>query len=509
MLFRSLIAAAVIAFSSVVSLAQGHVHLSYDASCAPTVLHGTTPVSTAGTTTGGIQEAIAYAETNHAALVGDGCADFVPVSSTIAIGSTRAQHYQFRGLLLRSSAAGPALKFDAPVFVRFDWSGHIEYVGGGDEVVLLDPHTQAPGIFGTAGGGRIHKFGHIHLPFLYVAGGEPTTVVRIKADGGSTVDKRIVIDGVHCGLIAKYGIELMNPVSNPSVSGSTAENFVDFGFIGACTEVGLKIGNSPIDHQVIPVNSTHWKGAINSDGPGKMRAYVETFAEHDFLDIRAMSINAGGAEYGVIFGASARGNVATMPQIQADYPVWFQAGSSHNQVTAPHMLAVVGPPINDGAASNLVNGAVFTPPANFEGTSGAPAGSTALGTFTYVDRSWQIDNGKTATKLWLNTTTAGTYPLKLVRRDPNVPNIYDVVASQSITHGGSGLESITLGSAYAVANDGLEYFVGVYTTGANHPTLDNKARSYIAADATGNGVTMTEQAAQSGWHVLAVGVTYQ
>jgi Carbohydrate esterase, sialic acid-specific acetylesterase len=144
---------------------------------------------------------------------------------------------------------------------------------------------------------------------------------------------------------------------------------------------------------------------------------------------------------------------------------------------------------------------------HIETTAGTPSGSVNMATFTYVDRSWAVDNGKTVTKFWLYTTTPSAHPIKLVRR--NSAGNYDVVAQSIVPHFGGGWQSVALETPYAVANDGKEYYVGVYTAGTSHPSLDNKARSYTSADASGSGVTMTEQAAQSGWHVLAVGVTYQ
>lgn len=141
-----------------------------------------------------------------------------------------------------------------------------------------------------------------------------------------------------------------------------------------------------------------------------------------------------------------------------------------------------------------------------ETTSGTPSGSINMATFFYVDRSWAVNNGATVTHLWLYTTTPGAYPIKLVRR--NSAGNYDVVAQSIIAHFGGGWQRVALETPYAVASDGKEYYVGLYTAGVNHPAIDLKARAYSASNVTGNGVTLTEQAANSGWYVLPVGVTY-
>ncbi len=333
----------------------GHVHLQYTDLGAPVLEdHTGVPLSTVGTTTKGIQEAINFAETNHRALVVDGWSDFVEVTGGLKINSTRAQHYEFRGLLLRSSAEVPALTFDAPVFIGFDWKGHIEYVGSAQEAVRFDAQTQAPGIFGTAGGGVIHKFGDIHLPHIYVPEAGPEAVVRFAAaTGGAPLSNmRLKIDGIHGGLVVPYGILVMTPTPQiPLVNRSMDGNLIDFGHIAACTSVGLQVGSGPIDHQHGPVNTNHWIGSIAADNPNggaPMTAYVGTFAEDEIYDIRSMSIDAGTCQWGVAFGSTAKGCLARMPQIQADNSVAF--GGVSCKVYAPNIIG--GPPVGNGVNGN-------------------------------------------------------------------------------------------------------------------------------------------------------------
>lgn len=326
---------------------SGHVHLFYDSLGTPTIEK---PdgwlLSTAGTTTAGIQEAINFAETNHVPLIVDGWSGAVEVTGGIKINSTTAQHYEFRGLWLKSSASIAALTIDAPVLVRFSWSGLIEYVGTGTEAVLFDPQNPAPGIFGTAGEGRIAKFGHLHFPTVYVSAGTAQAVVRFRSNNHQIHNQRIFFDAIHGGLIAQYGIYVMNPAPvQPKGVNCFAENYIDFKYISGVTSVGLQIGSGPIVQLEGPLLGNHWVGSIAA--ATNMIAYVGSFADHEILDIRSMSIDAGTVQYGAAF--QGHGNIARMTQIQATNSIAF--GGTKNKVYAPD-TGTSGPPIGAGLNGN-------------------------------------------------------------------------------------------------------------------------------------------------------------
>ena len=344
----------------------GHIHLQYDDAGAPILEdHHGTGVAIPDVTAGGIAEAIALAESLRRPLIADGWSDPVPLSRRIRFGSTCGLHYEFRGLSVISSAPEAALSFDAPVFPRIDWSGLFTYIGTGTEAVLFDPQTQAPGIFGTAGGGRIHKHGQIHLPFVYVdkdhipPGQAPTSVYRFRDNNHALVDMRIIMDGVHGGQITPRCITVENPGTDAVNDNAFGECDIDFGFLGGFTLVGLQAGMSDIDHTKTPMVATNWKGAINADGAlnadgsvntlHKITAYVATFAEHDDYDIRSMSVNVGGAQYGMLCNSSAVGCTGKLPQIQADNSVYF--GGSKCVFLAPD-IGPSGPAIGLGVNGN-------------------------------------------------------------------------------------------------------------------------------------------------------------
>lgn len=85
--------------------------------------------------------------------------------------------------------------------------------------------------------------------------------------------------------------------------------------------------------------------------------------------------------------------------------------------------------------------------------NGAPTGSTAWGDITYFDRSWQADANSTVFKIAVHSATGGTFTLKIAERTG--AGNYTVLRSQSITHGGTGMEEITLVDPFEVPASGL------------------------------------------------------
>lgn len=449
----------------------------------------------------GLPEALAYANSsgNPPLTVycgGPGAPLSFPANYTLDIPASVGQKIAWSGCSLEfTNEAQPGVRADTVSYGAFVNTGNqIRYSGTGP-AVLLRPCTAIPSaevaiVYTTWTRNHAFDFGTI-----IATGGTPEALLKIDPTCNDSSDPFLASGVVtnlanpirfvgECRGRAKHALLLVSPVTGRQL---VAQNKFVF-YAETCTEEIIKIGGAGAFDTGL--GSNVYEGNPTKTVSG---AFPVVYTNAPFSYFRFNSANdesAGGTPYNFVFGPKAYANTVCTRQSFG----WTVALALDQNA-------------NPSQPNTFDCGIPTALPSNFEGTSGTPAGSTSMGSFTYVDRSWQVDNGRTVTKLWLNTTTAGTYPLKIVRR--NSAGNYDVVASQSITHGGGGLESITLGSAYAVANDGLEYFVGVYTTGASHPTLDNKARSYVAADAAGNGVTMTEQAAQSGWHILAVGVTYQ
>ena len=138
-----------------------------------------------------------------------------------------------------------------------------------------------------------------------------------------------------------------------------------------------------------------------------------------------------------------------------------------------------------------------------EGNAASPSGTIALGDFTYVDRSWQVDNDSTVVSMDVFSAAAGTFQCKLLLRTG--AGNYDVVVSESFSHPGGGWATHELSSPFAVPASGTYYAGGRCSTGGNGRIDGSPARSYKSGDVTGNGQTgFTEDAN----FVMGVRVTY-
>jgi hypothetical protein len=109
---------------------------------------------------------------------------------------------------------------------------------------------------------------------------------------------------------------------------------------------------------------------------------------------------------------------------------------------------------------------------------------------TYFDRSWQIDNNSTVTKIGVYATTPGTTTVKIAKR--NSTGNYDIVVSQTCNHPGTGWYDCTLTSPYVVPASGT-YLAGAYALSTPLYTTNTQvALSSVAGDKTGTGVAIAE-----------------
>lgn len=143
-----------------------------------------------------------------------------------------------------------------------------------------------------------------------------------------------------------------------------------------------------------------------------------------------------------------------------------------------------------------------------EYSAGNASGPITAGNFTYVDRSWALDPGKSVTGLTFYTLTAGTYTMVIMRRD--AAGSYEIMRAQNITHPGNGWPMPTSITPFLVPSDGKAYHLGVYTTGLSHMMFNNKLRSYFGGFVGSSGhVTMIEDGPGAGLYVLGVRAFYQ
>ena len=118
-------------------------------------------------------------------------------------------------------------------------------------------------------------------------------------------------------------------------------------------------------------------------------------------------------------------------------------------------------------------------------SSANPAGST-IGGYTFVERTWAVDNDKDVTHIGASSNVAFSCVLKILKR--NSAGNYDIVVSESHSHGGTGWEDHELASPFTVPSTG-EYHVALYFAAGPTIPANSTTRAYKAGDVTGTGQT--------------------
>jgi hypothetical protein len=126
-----------------------------------------------------------------------------------------------------------------------------------------------------------------------------------------------------------------------------------------------------------------------------------------------------------------------------------------------------------------------------------PTGSTAsLASYTLLDRTTAALNSVSIVSIGLSSNVAAAFTVKLAKR--NSAGNYDVVVSQTLSHGGGGFEDVTLSSPYAVPATGSYYFGGYTDSSTTMSTTAAVNRAYKAGNAgVGAGQAFTENSYQS------------
>jgi hypothetical protein len=119
-------------------------------------------------------------------------------------------------------------------------------------------------------------------------------------------------------------------------------------------------------------------------------------------------------------------------------------------------------------------------------TSSTPNTSGAGAGYTMFCREFAIDNSSTITEVGVYSTTATTIVVK-IGLDLGSGTSFDIVASQSFSHGGAGWEDVTLSTPVSIPASGT-YYAGFYCA-PNINAIGSVARSYKLGDITGTGQT--------------------
>lgn len=297
--------------------------LTWDNSAAPTLLDPTgASVSTRGTVTAGIQEAIACADLFGSPLIADGNQNAViAITGKIKFPARKYRHVEFRGLDLTSSAPIAAIEFDTHVASDISWTGRLNYTGPGPRAIWENPVSPVPGWFDQQ---VIHKYNTIKFPFTIIGAGSGATIIRERNPAvGAICNNRYFGAGYNGGLIAQFGIG----VKPPGAGQCDVQNEDYFGSIGACRLVGLQEGWGPMN-PLGPLGTNKFFGSITCDSPG-MICYYATFGILGQSEFMSCSINQGTVETGVIFNTGTDNNRITSPQIVASNKFQNNGGSGN------------------------------------------------------------------------------------------------------------------------------------------------------------------------------------
>jgi hypothetical protein len=104
--------------------------------------------------------------------------------------------------------------------------------------------------------------------------------------------------------------------------------------------------------------------------------------------------------------------------------------------------------------------------------------------FTNIDLTTALAASDVIAKVGFYSATAVTATIKIVKR--NSAGNFDVVVSESFSHGGTGWELKSLSSPYTVPGSG-SYYAGAYFAGSPRDVTGSVNRAFKAGDITGSG----------------------
>jgi hypothetical protein len=237
-------------------------------------------VSTAGSTTSGLQECVNAAQANkgnfQAICPSGGSSTPLFATTTVTFGPNIFSSYDLRGCTLQTSASTTGIQFDTfAQGVKFDWgAGSIIAGASMTDIVLVKPNTGDP-IFGS----KVSEGSYYHLPYIlgYGAGSAAATAhgFHINPNAQSTsafVNNIVIIDGID-GNAASLNVAIDLLIDNPTtVSNAVAQNWFNIPFLGNFDSIGIQeqtanpsIANSVLDNYWY-TNINNGNGAGTADG---------------------------------------------------------------------------------------------------------------------------------------------------------------------------------------------------------------------------------------------------
>lgn len=373
-----------------------------------------TTVSTAGTTTSGLQECINAMQTNKTGAMRAICPDTatpLTATTTVTFGPSAGYLYDMRGCSFTSTAAASAVVIDTMAQgSQIDWSSgyfHCQITGAaGRYCVDIKPSTVDP-----VNGGRVSSQSRISIPYINtdgggcVAGAIPA-ILHINPNAQTTsafVNNKLDVSGLDGNAVATCAATGAL-VDAPSVAANgVVQNVIWIGLVANFTVRGIdEGGGSAVNHSTQALATNEWHVAVNVGVTGTTDM-IRTSGFRDQWHLTSLSVNAGTCTNAVNL---VGGGSATTPTGASDNTFYSNQTDASSGCTNPianwtttFRNSFVGPGTITGTYTPVITCG-----------SGTMTTGTPTGRFSIISRQVYI---QLSISITTNGTCAGTLNLSL------------------------------------------------------------------------------------------------
>lgn len=389
-------------------------------------------VTTAGTTTCGIQEALNYAYPANLSIEFFGRGNATPCTITNTQISVPAQwnnsFYGYGLYLVFANAGQNGIIFNTQRYGKWDCGGCSLYYSGTGVAVGFQPTTAPGGAACTAGDTNCWSIDYeYNLGLLSSNGSTPGAMVFEDVSQGNGVNQLrsstfgnnvIHITAIECVGQSAYGIRVASPVNAFQAGG---ENQYTFGNIEGCTSAEIGIGSSGGNANDPAIGTNFYTGNIGHTTVGASQFGIVTDSSSDVFNLNSINCyNTPTGQANVFWGPNALNN-----QIQATQAIGC--------------AALEGGTTQTFAMGNNINGVwrAFTPTITCTGgtvNANTSTGRALLSSPTFLGKTINFNLDITLTTLTTCTTGAGG---SITATVPFVSKSNAIVAGREIGTSGS------------------------------------------------------------------------
>ena len=291
---------------------------------------GGAPISTPGTTTQGLQEAINYAATNGFGLwvaggpiVGSVDYGRIYCSTPLTIPTANKGQVRISGVTLIIDPSTPSqdgMTFDTMDMMDFDFlGGQLLYTGTGAAVRLNAVHDNGESFIGVTSS-RFHFSSIVCIVSKTNLAPDPTkgTGFRVSAANGVVINNMIEMEEINAGLI---GFLVDTPSGGNSFTLNEIHSSGIHGQNTMCLQVGQAVGAGTT------IYGNRWYATLTA-----VSNAFNTYGSYDIFDL---AISAGSGT-GIIFSPSAAQNIINIARNQTATQVSDGSTSRTNIITSPN-----------------------------------------------------------------------------------------------------------------------------------------------------------------------------